>query len=160
MNTHCATRLPEGTPLSPTHAPVRVAARLPFVLHCSDDAGAPAQLAVPGRLLLAPAGERAAAPAESVVRYDGFGNRIAEASDDLLRCDGSAAVSLSWRDPPQEQDADPDWLYNRARWYDPSPGRWLAEAPLRYAADDLNLCRYVRSHSSQLPAPDADTPQP
>jgi RHS repeat-associated protein len=151
MNTHCAARLPDTTPLSPTHGPTRVAVRLQFILRWSDDAGAAALLAVPGRLLLAPAGEEAAAPAESVVRYDGFGNRITAASDE---------VTASWCDTPQEQDADPDWQYNRARWYDPSPGRWMAEDPVRFAADDLNLCRYVRSHSSQLPGPDADTPQP
>jgi len=160
MNTHCAARLPETTPLSPTHAPARVAARLPFVLCWSDDAGAAALLAMPGRLLLAPAGEGAAAPAQSVVRYDGCGNRITAASDDLLRCDGSADISRSWCDTPLEQDADPDWLCQRTRWYDPSPGRWMVEDAVGYAADDLNLYRYVRSLSGQVPSPDADTPQP
>src|SRR5262245_60368784 len=151
MNTHCAARLPEGTPLSPTHAPAGVAARLQFVLHWPDDAGAAARLAVPGRLLLSPAGQGAAAPAESVVHYDGFDNRITETNDDVsaFRCDTL-----------EEQDADPDWLYNRARWYDPSPGRWMAEDPVGFAVDDLNLCRYVRSRSGPLPGPDADTPQP
>src|SRR5262249_26022338 len=149
MNTHCAARLPEVTPLSPANAPAHVATRLQFVLRWPDDAGAPALLATPGRLLLAPRGEGTAPPAESVIHYDGFGNRIAEQNDDLLRCD-----------TPREQDADPDWQYNRARWYDPTEGRWTAEDPVGFAADDLNLYRYVRSPSSPLHDPDADTPLP
>jgi len=47
---------------------------------------------------LAHVGEEATVPAEVVVRYDGFGNRITAASDDLAPCDGSTNVSLSWCD--------------------------------------------------------------
>ncbi len=33
--------------------------------------------------------------------------------------------------------------YNRARLYDPSTGRWMGEDPIRQAAGDANLYRYV-----------------
>jgi RHS repeat-associated protein len=33
--------------------------------------------------------------------------------------------------------------YNRARWYDASVGRWIAEDPLGFAAGDTNVNRYV-----------------
>ena len=33
--------------------------------------------------------------------------------------------------------------WNRARWYDPQVGRWLADDPIGFAAGDTNLQRYV-----------------
>jgi RHS repeat-associated protein len=161
MNSHCAERLREITPLSPPNARASVAARHRFVLSWPDDAGAAAPLAAHGRLLLAPADMGTATPTLGVTCYDGFGNRTAEDNaGDLAPCDGSTDVSASWCDTPLEQDVDTDLLHAHTRCFDPSLGRWTAEDPVRYAADDLNLCRYVRSHSSPLPGPDADTPQP
>jgi RHS repeat-associated protein len=35
--------------------------------------------------------------------------------------------------------------YHRARYYDPSAGRWLSEDPISFSAGDTNLVRYVRN---------------
>jgi RHS repeat-associated protein len=43
----------------------------------------------------------------------------------------------------REWDAESDLQYNRARWYDPSTGRWMSQDPLGFDAGDSNLYRYV-----------------
>jgi RHS repeat-associated protein len=35
--------------------------------------------------------------------------------------------------------------YNRARWYDPTTGRWISQDPLGFDAGDSNLYRYVNN---------------
>jgi RHS repeat-associated protein len=160
MNTHCAAKPPGITPLGSADVLAGDPARLRFVLSWADDSGMAGPFAAQGRLLLAPAGMGTATPLLGVVCYDCFGNRIAKASDELAPCDGSADVSASWCDTLLEQDIDPDLLCAQTRCYDPTLGRWMAEDAVRFAADDLNLSRYVRSHSSQPPGPDGDTPQP
>src|SRR5262249_20971435 len=122
------------TPLSPTHAPARVAAPLQFALSWSDDAGAAGLLAVPGRLLLAPAGQGAGAPAESVVRYDDFGNSISDTTG--LYRGRSKYTGSGYQSDLQGQ-------YNRARWYDTTTGRWITEDSSGFSAGDFNLSRYV-----------------
>lgn len=43
----------------------------------------------------------------------------------------------------RDWDKDLNLQYNRGRWYDPKAGRWLGEDPIRFAAGDPNLSRYV-----------------
>jgi RHS repeat-associated protein len=43
----------------------------------------------------------------------------------------------------REPDAATGLIYNRARWYDPSLGRFISEDPIGFAAGDANLSRYV-----------------
>jgi RHS repeat-associated protein len=40
-------------------------------------------------------------------------------------------------------DPDTGLEYNRARAYDPTPGRWLIQDPSAFAAEDENLSRFV-----------------
>ena len=43
----------------------------------------------------------------------------------------------------RELDTDTGLQYNRARWYDPTVGRWISEDPLGFVAGDGNIVRYV-----------------
>jgi RHS repeat-associated protein len=43
--------------------------------------------------------------------------------------------------------------YHRARYYDPSAGRWLSEDPIGFAAADTNLARYVRNMATTASDP-------
>jgi RHS repeat-associated protein len=48
---------------------------------------------------------------------------------------------LGWAAP--RFDAETALLYNVARCYDPTPGRWVSQDPIGFEADDMNLYRYV-----------------
>jgi len=54
----------------------------------------------------------------------------------------------------RELDSETGLYYYRARYYDPSTGRFLSEDPLGLEADDLNLYRYVRNGPTNLKDPD------
>ncbi|GAB5442993.1 MAG: hypothetical protein Fues2KO_33420 [Fuerstiella sp.] len=43
----------------------------------------------------------------------------------------------------REWDADTDLYYYRARWYDPTAGRFVSDDPIGFAAGDVNVSRYV-----------------
>ncbi len=43
----------------------------------------------------------------------------------------------------RELDTATDMQYNQERWYDSGTGRWISEDPIRFAAGDMNLYRYV-----------------
>jgi RHS repeat-associated protein len=43
----------------------------------------------------------------------------------------------------REFDAETGLYYNRARYLDPTTGRWTTQDPFGFAAGDANLYRYV-----------------
>jgi RHS repeat-associated protein len=43
----------------------------------------------------------------------------------------------------RERDVETGLQYHRARYYDPTPGRWLSEDPIGFSARDPNLAPYV-----------------
>jgi RHS repeat-associated protein len=45
----------------------------------------------------------------------------------------------------RDRDPETGLQYHRARYYDPTPGRWLSEDPIGFAARDANLRRYVHN---------------
>jgi RHS repeat-associated protein len=45
----------------------------------------------------------------------------------------------------RDRDEETGLQYHRARYYDPTPGRWLSEDPKGFAAGDSNLDRYVKN---------------
>ena len=49
-------------------------------------------------------------------------------------------------------EANRQLQYNRARFYEPSDGRWLQRDPIGYA-DGMNLCEYVLSRATHLVDP-------
>jgi RHS repeat-associated protein len=64
----------------------------------------------------------------NVAQYDEFGN-------------GGIIGGVGWTG--RERDGVSGLQYNRARWYDPSSGRWASLDPLGFDAGDANLYRYV-----------------
>ncbi len=68
------------------------------------------------------------------ITYDSFGRVVSETNP---------AAGDRFQYTGREYDAELGLYYYRARYYDPSTGRFLAEDPLSFAAGDSNLYRYV-----------------
>ncbi len=68
--------------------------------------------------------------------YDAFGNVT-------LETDATKNGDYAWTG--RERDVETGLQYNRARWYDPTTGRWLTQDPLGFDAGDSNLYRYVNN---------------
>jgi RHS repeat-associated protein len=68
------------------------------------------------------------------IAYDAFGNIVAQLNPLLVN-----PILFASRD----FDAETGLYYNRARYLDPTTGRWTTQDPLGFAAGDANLYRYV-----------------
>ena len=68
--------------------------------------------------------------------YDSFGRRIAVTE--------SVQQPYGWKG--RDFLAGPDIYYNRARFYDPVLGKFIAEDPLGFAGGDTNLYAFVRNN--------------
>jgi RHS repeat-associated protein len=68
------------------------------------------------------------------IAYDAFGNIVARLNP---------LVDHPLLFTSREFDAETGLYYNRARYLDPSTGRWTTQDPLGFAAGDANLYRYV-----------------
>ena len=75
------------------------------------------------------------------ITYDGFGNIIAETNP-------SASDRYLWTG--REFDRVTGLQYNRARYYNPTIGRWTTEDPIGFAGGDTNLYRYVRNDPTNV----------
>jgi RHS repeat-associated protein len=65
--------------------------------------------------------------------YDAFGNVTSPSSPSMYAWTG------------RELDAETGMQYNRARYYDPTTGRWISLDPMGFDAGDSNLYRYVHN---------------
>lgn len=74
------------------------------------------------------------------IAYDGFGNILTETNP-------AAGGVYKWTG--REFDAETGLQYNRARYYDPSTGRWICRDPLGFAAGDPNLYRYLNNQPTE-----------
>jgi RHS repeat-associated protein len=96
------------------------------------------------------------------VTYDSFGNRLVEQHYDTAGAPVSAshaeAVDALFGYTGRDWDSDTNLQYNRARWYDPTTGRWLSQDPIGFAGGDANLYRYVKSRSTSLTDPSGLSP--
>ena len=62
---------------------------------------------------------------------------------------GSLSQLVSARYAGREFDYDTGLQYNRARYYNPTSGRWMSEDPIGFAGGDYNLYRYCgNSHTN------------
>jgi RHS repeat-associated protein len=68
------------------------------------------------------------------IDYDAFGNVIFESTP---------SFSDRYKYSGREFDSETGLQYNRARYYDPKTGRWMAKDPIGFRAGDANLYRYV-----------------
>ncbi len=79
------------------------------------------------------------------IYYDGYGNILKET-------DSSASDRYLWTG--REFDRVTGLQYNRARYYDPTTGRWTTEDPIGFASGDTNLYRYERNDPINSKDPD------
>ncbi len=70
----------------------------------------------------------------NAITYDSFGRVVSETNP---------VAGDRFQYTGREYDAELGLYYYRARYYDPSTGRFLSEDPLSFAAGDSNLYRYV-----------------
>ena len=68
------------------------------------------------------------------ISYDSFGQIVNETNPD---------VDFRFSYTGREFDAETGNYYYRARYYDPSAGRFISEDPISFAAGDSNIYRYV-----------------
>jgi RHS repeat-associated protein len=66
--------------------------------------------------------------------FDSFGNLVDETNP---------AVDILFAFTGRDRDEETGLQYHRARYYDPTLGRWLSEDPIGFAGDPWNLYRYV-----------------
>jgi RHS repeat-associated protein len=66
--------------------------------------------------------------------FDSFGNLVDETNP---------AVDILFAFTGRDRDEETGLQYHRARYYDPTLGRWLSEDPIGFAAGDPNISRYV-----------------
>ena len=78
------------------------------------------------------------------INYDGFGNIISESN---------AASSDRYLWTGREFDRVTGLQYNRARYYDPTIGRWMTPDPAGFAAGDSNLYVYAFDDPTNLRDP-------
>jgi RHS repeat-associated protein len=78
------------------------------------------------------------------IAYDAFGNIVARLNPLLIN-----PILFASR----EFDAETGLYYNRARYLDPSTGRWTTQDPLGFAPGDPNLYRYVFNNATMLTDP-------
>jgi RHS repeat-associated protein len=78
------------------------------------------------------------------IAYDAFGTIVAQLNPLLAN-----PILFASR----EFDAETGLYYNRARYLDPSTGRWTTQDPLGFAAGDANLYRYVGNMATMATDP-------
>jgi RHS repeat-associated protein len=81
---------------------------------------------------------------KDAIAYDSFGNITSETNPDFRG-------HYAWTG--REFDVETDLQYNRARYYDPSTGRWISQDPLGFDAGDSNLYRYVSNRPTDATDP-------
>jgi RHS repeat-associated protein len=77
--------------------------------------------------------------------YDGFGNRT-----------GMTSADFRYGYTGRELDTETGLYYYRARYYDPSVGRFISEDPIGFAAGDTNLYRYVNNNPTNYTDPSGE----
>ena len=78
------------------------------------------------------------------IQYDAFGNTVSETDTAIAHLYGYSG---------REFDKDTGLQYNRARYYDPSTGRWMSKDPISFAAGDTNLYRMTGNHPNMANDP-------
>jgi RHS repeat-associated protein len=78
------------------------------------------------------------------INYDSFLNVVSETNP---------SAGDRFKGAGREWEAAADLYFNRARWYDPSIGRFIGEDPLEFKAGDSNLYRYVANNSTNRTDP-------
>jgi RHS repeat-associated protein len=80
--------------------------------------------------------------------YDSFGNQTAS----------SGSLTNFFRYTGREFDTETNLYYSRARYLDPSTGRFLSEDPIRYAGGSVNFYPYAGNDPIDYADPSGTTP--
>ncbi|HKS82894.1 MAG TPA: RHS repeat-associated core domain-containing protein [Candidatus Acidoferrales bacterium] len=75
--------------------------------------------------------------------YDSFGNTT----------NSTGSLTNFFRYTGREFDTETDLYYNRARYLDPSTGKFLSEDPLRFAANGVNFYEYAYNDPTKFTDP-------
>jgi len=81
------------------------------------------------------------------INYDGYGNIINESN---------STMSDRYLYTGAEFDRVTGLQYNEVRYYDPTTGRWTSEDPVRFAAGDTNLYRYIFNNPTNATDPSGE----
>jgi RHS repeat-associated protein len=81
---------------------------------------------------------------QDTITYDGYGNVLTETN---------ASFGDRYKFTAREFDSATGLQYNRARFYDPTIGRWTSQDPLGFGAGDANLYRYVGNRPTRQTDP-------
>jgi RHS repeat-associated protein len=84
--------------------------------------------------------------------FDSYGN-LTEATDAADNPVDPSALAIIFTYTGRTWDNDAGLLNYRARWYDPTVGRFLSEDPTGFNAGDVNLHRYVGNSPTNLVDP-------
>ncbi len=87
--------------------------------------------------------------------YDTFGNLT-----DETQFDANNPVDVIFGYTGREFDEETRLQYNRARYYDPSNGRFISNDPIGFAGGDTNLYRYVGNSPTIFVDPSGLSPVP
>jgi RHS repeat-associated protein len=77
--------------------------------------------------------------------YDSFGNRT-----------GSTTADFRFGYTGRELDTETGLYYYRARYFDPTVGRFISEDPIGFSAGDTNLYRYVGNNATNYTDPSGE----
>ena len=82
---------------------------------------------------------------------DSFGDRFERDGDGLIHIPRrtQSAYRGRYEFKPHESEVDPALIYNRARYYDPTPGRWLSKEPLGFEPGEGSFYPYARSTAAR-----------
>ncbi len=79
--------------------------------------------------------------------YDSFGNvSVFDGAGTQYSLDNQPIKNI-YGYTSRELDSESDLYYYRARYYNPSSGRFVSEDPIDYNSQDMNLYRYVNNNS-------------
>ena len=78
------------------------------------------------------------------IGYDSFGKVTAQTNP---------SVGFRFGFTGRELDSETGLYYNRERYYDPTPGRFISEDPIKLSGGDANLYRYVYNNPTNLVDP-------
>jgi RHS repeat-associated protein len=84
------------------------------------------------------------------IDYDGFGN--------ATETNASNGDRYKWTG--REFDSETGLQYNRARFYNPTAGRWAVQDPIGFKGNDFNLYRYASNNPLEATDPTGMLPPP
>ena len=91
--------------------------------------------------------------------YDSFGNTTIHDKDGTAITESSTDyLKNPYIFTGRERDPETGLHYHRARYYNPTTGRWISSDPIGFASGDTNFYRYVYNNPANYVDPDGEVP--